>query len=90
VLEDGRVVSNPKVPLTGESPAVFMFLPQREDEMAALVASCPGGETKTFISKAGRKGLNGVQTTDKTSFTAYEVLTPNRCLPLTASESTSG
>ena len=90
VLEDGRVVSNPLVPLTEDAPAVFMFLPHREKEMQSLVASCPGGETKTFISKAGRKGLNGVQETDETSFTAYEVLTPNHCLPLTASRSTSG
>ncbi len=88
VLEDGKVMSNPVVPLTEDAPAVFMFLPHRENEMAALVASCPGGETKTFISKAGRKGLNGVQETDETSFTAYEVLTPNHCLPLTASRST--
>ncbi len=49
------------MPLTEDAPAVFMFLPHREKEMQALVASCPGGETKTFISKAGRKGLSGVQ-----------------------------
>jgi len=90
VMRDGRVVSNPQVPLTGDAPAVFFFMPHRDAEIQPLVASCPGGELKTFISKAGRKGLNGVQRTDQTSFTAYEVLTPNRCLPLTASRSTSG
>jgi 4-amino-4-deoxy-L-arabinose transferase-like glycosyltransferase len=90
VLEDGRVVSNPLVPLTGDAPAVFLFMPHRDADIEPLVASCPGGETKTFISKAGRKGLSGVQETDETSFTAYEVLTPNRCLPLGASTSTGG
>jgi 4-amino-4-deoxy-L-arabinose transferase-like glycosyltransferase len=88
VLEDGEL--RPPDPPEGDAPAVFMFLPHREKEVAALVASCPGGETKTFISKAGRKGLSGVQKTDETSFTAYEVLTPNHCLPLSASKSTSG
>jgi 4-amino-4-deoxy-L-arabinose transferase-like glycosyltransferase len=90
VLEDGEVRSNPELPLSGEAPALFMFLPHRQDEMAALIDSCPGGEVKTFISKAGRKGLNGVQEKDETSFVAYEVLTPNRCLPLTASMSNGG
>ena len=90
VLDDGKVVSNPEVPLTGDAPAVFLFMPHRQAEMEPLIESCPGGETKTFISKAGRKGLNGIQKTDETSFTAYEVLTPNRCLPLSASASSGG
>jgi len=90
VLDDGKVVSNPQLPLTGDTPAVFLFLPHREKELQPLLDSCPGGETKTFISKAGRKGLNGIQKTAETSFTAYEVLTPNRCLPLSASASTGG
>ena len=88
VMQNGKVVSPDS--LEGDAPAVFMFLPHREKELQPLMNSCPGGEVKTFILKAGRRGINGIQETDETSFTAYEVLTPNRCLPLTASESTSG
>ena len=91
VLQSGRVVSSPTLgPVVADAPAVFLFMPHRQAEMEPLIESCPGGETKTFISKAGRKGLNGIQKTDQTSFTAYEVLTPNRCLPLSASASTGG
>jgi hypothetical protein len=88
VMQDGKI--HPQDLPTGEAPAVFLFMPHRDSEIEPLVASCPGGETKTFISKAGRKGLNGMQRTDQKSFTAYEVLTPNRCLPLSASASTGG
>jgi hypothetical protein len=81
VMQDGRIYP-PNLPKE-EAPTVFFFMPHRDAEIEPLVASCPGGELKTFISKAGRKGLNGVQSEQK-SFTAYEVLTPNRCLPLNA------
>jgi len=87
VLRDGRVVSNPPVDLTGEAPAVFMFLPHRQSELQPMADSCPGGELRTFIMPAGRHGLQGVQKADL-SFTAYEVLTPNHCLPLTANQQT--
>jgi len=81
VMVDGRIYP-PQLPKEA-APTVFFFMPHRDAEIEPLVASCPGGELKTFISKAGRKGLNGVQSEQK-SFTAYEVLTPNRCLPLNA------
>lgn len=84
VLESGRVVSYPDVPLTGNAPSVFMFMSHRQDELQPLIDSCPGGELKTFIIPAGRHGLSGIQTTPEISFIAYEVLTPNQCLPLTA------
>jgi 4-amino-4-deoxy-L-arabinose transferase-like glycosyltransferase len=83
VLLDGRVVSNPVADVADETPAVFMFLPHRESEMQPLMDSCPGGEFRVFIMPGGRHGLQGVQDAD-VSFLAYEVLAPNRCVPLTA------
>ena len=85
VLQDGRVVSNPAVDLSGGAPVVFMFLPHRESELQPVIDSCAGGELRTFIMPAGRHGLQGVQKAE-ISFTAYEVLTPNHCLPLTAQQ----
>jgi hypothetical protein len=82
VLQDGRVDSDPAVDLTGDAPATFMFLPERQEEMASLIQSCPGGEVVTYIMPAGRHGLQGVEPA-KMSFVAYEVLTPNHCLPVT-------
>jgi len=82
VLEDGRVVSNPFVPLEGEAPAVFIFLPHRDAELPPVVAQCPGGELVTYSTPAGRAGISGMQSAQK-SFTAYEVLTPSSCLPPT-------
>ncbi len=81
VLEDGRVVSDPVEDTAGDAPATFMFLPHRENDIQPLVASCPGGELRTFIMPAGRHGLQGIQNED-ISFWAYEVLNPNHCLPL--------
>jgi hypothetical protein len=74
-------VSDPVEDTSGDAPATFMFLPHRENEIQSLVASCPGGELRTFIMPAGRHGLQGIQNED-VSFWAYEVLNPNHCLPL--------
>ncbi|MGA2286476.1 MAG: glycosyltransferase family 39 protein [Dehalococcoidia bacterium] len=84
VLLDGRVQSDPVVDLTGEAPATFMFMSHRLAEMQPLINSCPGGDLVTYTLPAGRYGLSGVNTTAQMSFTAYEVLSPNDCLPLTA------
>jgi 4-amino-4-deoxy-L-arabinose transferase-like glycosyltransferase len=80
VMKDGGVVPNAGV--EGDSPAAFMLMRHRQAELQPLIDSCPGGETKTFILKAGRRGINGIQKTNEVSFFAYEVLTPNHCLPL--------
>ncbi len=80
VMKDGGVVPNAGV--EGDSPAAFMLMRHRQAELQPLIDSCPGGETKTFILKAGRRGINGIQKTNEISFFAYEVLTPNHCLPL--------
>ena len=40
----------------------------------------------TFIIPAGRHGLSGIQKTPVISFIAYQVLTPNHCLPLIAKQ----
>ena len=80
VMEDGSVVSTSEA--EGDAPATFMLMKHRQDELQPLMGSCPGGELKTFILKAERHGINGVQTSDEVSFWAYEVLTPNDCLPL--------
>lgn len=84
VLEDGRVQSNPVINLTGEAPATFMFMSHRLAEMQPLINSCPGGERVTYTLPAGRYGLSGIKATPQVSFIAYEVLSPNTCLPLTA------
>jgi len=80
VMRDGQVRSTGHA--EGDAPATFMFMTHREAELQPLINSCPGGEVKTFILKAGRHGLNGVQKTAEVSFFAYEVLTPNHCQPL--------
>jgi 4-amino-4-deoxy-L-arabinose transferase-like glycosyltransferase len=84
VMTDGRVASTEEA--EGDAPSVFMFMSHREEEIQPLMDSCPGGEIKTFIIKAGRHGINGIQKTDEISFVAYEVLTPNQCLPVTAGQ----
>jgi len=83
VLLDGTVKSDPPVDLTGDAPAAFMFMSQRLAEMQPLIDSCPGGDLVTYTLPAGRYGLSGIQTTAQISFIAYEVLSPNICLPLT-------
>ncbi len=88
VMQNGKAMS-PDI-VKDDAPAAFMFMAHRQNELQPLMDSCPGGEVTTFILKAGRHGINGVQEKDETSFVAYEVLTPNRCLPLTASTSDGG
>jgi 4-amino-4-deoxy-L-arabinose transferase-like glycosyltransferase len=80
VMTDGDV--RPANPLDGDAPAAFMFMDHRQSEIQPLIDSCPGGELKTFIIKAGRHGINGVQPTSEIGFVGYAVLTPNHCLPL--------
>ena len=80
VMKDGGVVPNAGV--EGDSPVAFMLMRHRQAELQPLIDSCPGGEVKTFVLKAGRRGINGVQKANEVSFFAYEVLTPNHCLPL--------
>jgi len=84
VMKDGGVVPNAGV--EGDSPVAFMLMRHRQAELQPLIDSCPGGEVKTFVLKAGRRGINGVQKANEVSFFAYEVLTPNHCLPLTAQQ----
>jgi 4-amino-4-deoxy-L-arabinose transferase-like glycosyltransferase len=82
VLKDGRMT--PSAVPEGEAPAVFIFLPHRwNQEMSPLMQSCPGGEVKAFTTPAGRAGSDGLLP-EQTSFLAYEVLTANSCIPVTA------
>lgn len=65
-----------------DTPSVFIFLPAAEQEIEPLIQSCPGGELKTFMSKGGREGVNGIVPPGVTFF-AYELTVPNHCVPLT-------
>jgi len=84
VMQDGKVISPGSV--EGDAPTAFMLMTHRQSELQPLIDSCPGGELKTFVLLAGRRGINGVQRTNEVSFFAYKVLTPNHCLPLTAQQ----
>ena len=61
----GEPVARP----TAASPAVFIYLPERESEYEAMVQLCPGGETDIV--------LNG----DVPLFIVYDLPLPNTCSP---------
>ena len=74
-LYDRRLIdvfdANPETLPTVErpSPSVYLFMHQREGELAPLAAKCPGGTTKT-LSFRGSKIL-----------AAYELMADNTCTP---------